>query len=111
MVCFAWIFFRANNVEQALYIVKNSFDFLSNYTSITEIGLADFIRKNILIGKGEYQFLTINILMIIYSLVVMRKGYILQSKPLYIRWFLYYVLIFIILIFNVSGREYIYFQF
>ena len=39
IVCFAWVFFRANSYSEAILIVSNSFD-VSNTNSIFQLGLA-----------------------------------------------------------------------
>ncbi len=111
LVCFAWIFFRANDGWQALYIVKNTFNILSNITSLQELGWHDFLSQYVLLGTELSSFLVIIIFMFLYTIIARKSLEELLSKPLYIRWISYYLLISTIIFFHVSGRKYIYFQF
>lgn len=108
LVDFAWIFFRANNINDAIYVVKNILNF-SNSLSISKLGLD--IYNFILL------FITI-ILLIIYELMSNKINLVnaINSKPLLIRWGIYVILIFSIIIFGIYGpgydaSQFIYFQF
>jgi alginate O-acetyltransferase complex protein AlgI len=113
LTTFAWIFFRANSVSVAFYIIKNSFRGLfSNLINLLqhkgprlELGLA---RSEILIGIGAIILMeVVHIMQNRYSM-----GDWIRSKPAYIRWGIYYAVIIIILFFGVyQDRQFIYFQF
>jgi len=113
LTTFAWIFFRANSLSVAFYIIKNSFNSLySNLSNLLhhegprlELGLA---RSEILIGIGAIILMeVVHIMQDRYSI----RDWI-RSKPAYIRWCIYYALIIIIIFFGVyQNRQFIYFQF
>ena len=111
IVCFSWIFFRANSMLDALTIVKNLF--ASNYYQIFNGGLYSM-------GLSKMEFI-FSILMII-TLVAMES--LNGSKKLFgalsrqstvLRWSFYVGIIVFIAIFGVYGdasnKEFIYFQF
>ena len=110
-VCFSFIFFRANSISDALYIVRNLFNF-GNKSSIA-------IFNSNLMKSGFTQIDLINAIISIIILQIVelieRKEKsidILKGKPLILRWTSYYALILWIIFFGVFGaREFIYFQF
>lgn len=104
LVSFAWIFFRANNIREAWYVVTHLF---SGQRFSTSLG----------IGLGLYE-LGIAILAILAMLIVdllQERGSVLvrvAAMPLAIRWAIYFALLFAILILGEFGyEEFIYFQF
>lgn len=111
IVCFAWIFFRANSFSDALMLVGNTnLSNISNFTNgkIFELGLSkpEFILSIIavsLLVVFEWTHKKINIQKII------------SKQILPIRWSFYISIIFVILIFGIYGSdqvvEFIYFQF
>ncbi len=110
LVCFAWIFFRANNVESAFYIAKHIFTGLpylvkNHHQLIQDYGL----------NKKEMGFSVLLILFLEGFNYVQSKKNIVQlftQKPVYIRWAAYYALLIMILVFGeFSDRQFIYFQF
>jgi alginate O-acetyltransferase complex protein AlgI len=112
LVCFAWIFFRAENMSQAMQIVRGLDDGLAAdlMRVASPAGLLAFL-SNLQISK--YTLLAI---------LVMEAGHLLQqrhdlfqwtsARPVAIRWGLYYALGFaVILFFNTNAKQFIYFQF
>jgi len=110
LVSFAWIFFRANNLDDAIYVIKHMFNDLNEYNNI---GMQ--FR-----GIGIY----FNDLLKCTFLIVLLVGYSiyersdnlwtkLQTKPIWMRWSLYYILIYGILFLapHSSVNNFIYFQF
>lgn len=113
LVSFAWIFFRANSVTTALYIIKqicigipNSIRMILNHKSIFE---------NIKIGRIELIFSVFLIVFLETIHYIERKfslSKILITKPIYVRWTIYCCLILAIIFFGVfENRQFIYFQF
>ncbi len=107
IVCFAWVFFRANSYSEAILIVSNSFD-VSNTNSIFQLGLA----------KPELNLLFIMIFLLLVFEVIHRHFRvlkILEKQYLPVRWSFYLTILFCILIFGIYGentvQEFIYFQF
>lgn len=117
IVCFAWIFFRANSLNEALYIASNLFYdvdiLLQNILSI------QFFQSQLAqMGVSRLNFLIITLSVSILLYVDYIKTYkpILLSKierlPLLLRWSFYYIAIATILVFGIFGdTQFIYFQF
>lgn len=114
LVLFAWIFFKANSLSDALYII----------THIFPLNLNDFIAILNSTGATEAVFgLTKRgLLLAIISIVLMEVVHLMQlkgsvrnmlsRKPLIIRWAVYYLLIISIISFGeFNMQEFIYFQF
>lgn len=105
LVCLGWIFFRANNISDAIYIISNLF----NKWDFTFPGLG------IIEGVGG---LSIGILSIIFMEFIhiiqehKKMKYFLNDKPRYFRWVIYIIILLSILIFGVFEKQpFIYFQF
>ena len=103
LVAFAWVFFRANNVNESFYIIDN---FLSKF-NLNKILLAEFGGQNALI--------TIVSLMIVVSGSFFSKNGRAKEiifDNLICRWMIYISLIFIISIFYIKNSStFIYFGF
>ena len=113
LVNFGWIFFRANSLNDAVYVVNNLFSSLgTQLSSWTNL-------KAAIVGYGLNQYelmLAFAVIMLMEAVHLMqRQGSVrefLNKKPLIFRWAAYYSLIIIILGFGVYGEaEFIYFQF
>jgi D-alanyl-lipoteichoic acid acyltransferase DltB (MBOAT superfamily) len=113
LVGFAWIFFRAKNLDTALYIIKHMFSGIPEL--VRNIQNHQSVFENLGLGKGGIIFCVFLILFLeTVHFIQNRKNIteIFLSKPLYIRWTVYYVLIFAILCLGASAsRQFIYFQF
>jgi D-alanyl-lipoteichoic acid acyltransferase DltB (MBOAT superfamily) len=110
-VCFAWIFFRANTVSDAL-------DIISNVVMGWEKAFAVETLENIPFwGPLKFElvvsFISIGILLSVH--LMEQRGNIIDrfsEKPAWIRWPVYYSLLLAILLFgNFGARQFIYFQF
>ena len=113
LVAFAWIFFRANSLSDAIYVITNLFGDYESIMNINSIKMQfrgiglytdDIIKNCILI-----------IILITYSLYE-RGGNVwekLSQKPRWYRWAIYYILIFGILFVapHSAVNNFIYFQF
>ncbi|MDD5593865.1 MAG: MBOAT family protein [Candidatus Margulisbacteria bacterium] len=112
LVCFAWIFFRARNVSEALYIATHIFDGLNNPWSVAAI-------KKSMAGLGfanvDYAIAFASIGLMEYVHLIQRHGKIramFSEKPAWFRWAIYYVLVIWIILFGVFNQsQFIYFQF
>jgi alginate O-acetyltransferase complex protein AlgI len=122
LVSFAWIFFRANSLNDAFYICSHLFTGLGD--SISSI-LSGFAQR----GQGKNVFSQIflgqlieDFLIAVLSIALMefihykqRNGSLreaISAKPYYVRWAGYYAIILAILFLGVFGqRQFIYFQF
>ncbi len=113
LVLFAWIFFRANSLSDAFYILRKIFigetgGLLANIAS-------GFNRGSLAMGWVELMisFAAIALLIFIH-IIESRFGVrnLLSEKPLWLRWAADYSLIVGIIIFGVfKHAEFIYFQF
>jgi alginate O-acetyltransferase complex protein AlgI len=106
LVTLAWIFFRANTISDAFYIVSHLFTgWGSSPRVIFSFTVAPF---ELLVATGS-----IMILEIVH--LIQRRGSIremLTHKPLWVRWALYYGAITAILLCgNFGSKQFIYFQF
>lgn len=107
IVCFAWIFFRANSLQDAIYFTKNLFNF-NNKLVLEQLGLP--IHE-------FYAGLVAVFLLLIFD--ALHRKYnaikILNKIPWPLRQVFYVLVIFIIIIFGIYGentvQEFIYFQF
>lgn len=117
LTCFAWIFFRAQNVNEALYIIKNAFVGIPGQ-------IRDIITNNLngrlhilYINQTFYEF-AIALLFIVIMVAIHYsqknssfENWLLAKKQGF-RWGFYYFLAISIICFGVFNRsEFIYFQF
>ena len=117
IVSFGWIFFRANNLSDAIFIVTHLFTGIWDVLiRIKEIGITpgifnygfDLSVSEMFIGMCAILILGIHhILQRKQSVVVW-----LKTKPIWARWLVYYSLLISILVFGyLEPSEFIYFQF
>jgi D-alanyl-lipoteichoic acid acyltransferase DltB (MBOAT superfamily) len=113
LTTFAWIFFRANSVSDAFYIIKHSVTGL--YTNLSN--LLHHVHTRLGLGLSYSELLIgVAAIVLMEAIHVMQNKYIIRdwirSKPSYIRWSVYYVVIILIIFFGVyENRQFIYFQF
>lgn len=111
IVCFAWIFFRANSFNDAVLLIggilKNNYIILFT-EDLYKIGLE----------RNELIILGLSIVSLLVFEIMNKKqkiSKVLQEQPIVFRWSVYLVIGFVILIFGVYGNndtsEFIYFQF
>jgi len=115
LVTFAWIFFRANSMREALGYVKGLF---SGYKIDT---IFDETLLNIGLNEYEWNVLFVSLLILfLVSLVKynfsMNLAVFLQKQSIWFRWAVIYILLFMTIIYGKYGPKYsqqafIYFQF
>lgn len=111
LVVFAWIFFRANNFADAIYIVKNLFVFNPEVISngdLYKLGLP----------WREFKIGIIAVLILLVANLLERKFHLLnllRKQHLAVRWSFYIILVLYTLFYGVYGSNekaaFIYFQF
>jgi len=109
LVSIAWIFFRANNLREAIFILKSLvlFPFYLDTSQIFDLGL----------DKKDFFLSVVLIVSLMLSEFYNLKNKIINMKntSIVLRWTIYYILIFIIIIFGYYGNtvqnNFIYFQF
>jgi D-alanyl-lipoteichoic acid acyltransferase DltB (MBOAT superfamily) len=110
LVCFAWIFFRAQNLSDAWFIVTHLFN---GWSSVFN---GHNLQPVLILGSYKF-FATALILIGVLEMVhlLQSKGSVikkLNTKPIWLRWSVYYILIIsIMLLGNFNSQEFIYFQF
>ncbi|MHA6250220.1 MBOAT family O-acyltransferase [Pontibacter sp. CAU 1760] len=113
LVCFSWMFFRANTITDAFFIVRQSFNALANPGQLFSLDLAHDVFMN----QGVKVFLVSVLAVAIMELVhlIQRNGSVtalLTQRPVWLRWGIYYAAIVVVLLFGQFGnQEFIYFQF
>lgn len=99
LVTFAWIFFRAPNVNAALHIIKSVFCDLGDFTMFKQIGISSVEVYMIIAGC-----------IVIFIVSALQEQYAIRIKisrfPIGLRWSLYMISIFTILIYGVYGSGY-----
>ncbi len=118
LVCFGWIFFRANNTRDAFYISTHLFYDLNKMFSLASLKIyvsGKYVFETFNVGRFE---ILVGVASIIFMEVVhfiQRKKSIIQllsSQPVTIRWSAYILLIMsIILLSDTNQYQFIYFQF
>jgi len=113
LVAFAWIFFRANTIQDALYISTHIFsgmeEVLSNVLAHTFTFDAIGLTKTELIFSV---FLILFLEIVHYYQSKTNLAELFRSKPLVVRWSVYFAMVMVILIFGLfESKQFIYFQF
>ncbi|MDQ3815846.1 MAG: MBOAT family protein, partial [Armatimonadota bacterium] len=110
LICFAWIFFRANNLSDAFWIITHLHSgIIAQLTTTTSATLPPEISK-------------VELLIAFCAIAVMESAHLLQrrvsvrhwlaQKPVWFRWGLYYGVAAAILLLGVFNKiQFIYFQF
>ncbi|MEA9356614.1 MBOAT family O-acyltransferase [Bacteriovorax sp. PP10] len=121
LICFSWIFFRANNIEDAFTVIKGlGSGYSSLFSNIRQHGFSLIAQDTFLglkMGMSFYNFAFS--LLLIALLVVLERFHqlypfqkICDEKPAWIRWSAYYVIVIVIILSGVfGGNHFIYFQF
>jgi alginate O-acetyltransferase complex protein AlgI len=130
LVCFAWVFFRANSMSDALYVHTHMWKgALAHIVYVGETVKQFVLRQNAVLlatpltfnqqtltSVGNFLMAGAAILIVIITDRLQALGDVrtmLASRPALVRWAAYYVLIIAIIIFGVfdAGEQFIYFRF
>jgi alginate O-acetyltransferase complex protein AlgI len=110
LVAFAWIFFRADNVQTAIYIAKHIFTGIPELIKNPHNLQQDMGLNNKQMGLSVLLILFLEVVHYLQSQT--NIIYQLAQKPAYIRFAIYYILLIAIIVFGeFSHRQFIYFQF
>ena len=104
----SWIFFRAESIQDAFYIIKTVFTD-AMHPSV-------FAHTTLGISKRDVMFIIVSIsILSLYDFVALKKDVIMwiSSKPAIIRWAVYLILIWLILLLMppFGTSDFVYFQF
>lgn len=108
-VCFTWIFFRADSMQTAIYMINKIFLYPLSGANFSEVGNSIFLQQN----KAEF-IIVLALIFIVEVVHIWNKklfSYLpVHSRP--IRWATYIALLWIIILSgNFGQREFIYFAF
>ncbi len=121
LICFSWIFFRANTISDAVTVITRMTDgWKTLWSNILSMGIAAFKVSHIFGSSftlSDRWHLTswalIGFLVFIHS--IQRHSRIrrmLEDKPVWYRWAVYYSVVILIVFMGVYGEnQFIYFQF
>ena len=109
-VSLLWIFFRAQNLSDAVYIFSHMFDGINNFRF--------YIKSGFDAVYGEKRFyMGLTLILIIYDFIFALKDKepleLLSRQNIFVRWGFYILIGFIIVFFSQkgAGTEFVYFQF
>ncbi len=109
--CFTWIFFRAESIQDAIYIITHLFEGLASPVQYCMEGLTSMG----LFAKRLFEIAFTIFLLFAYDFASRDTDLIQKSKALpgIARWAIYLLLLFVILVFTPieNNSEFIYFQF
>ena len=118
LTCLAWVFFRARDMKDALYIITHSFSGLGTSSRALVAQAASFVRVD---GLSFYVRVALAILSLVALEVIYRAHghgsprHLLDGRPALVRWAFYSALVAVIIVFGVysadRNQEFIYFQF
>ncbi len=109
LVAFAWTFFRAQSLSDAVYVLVHMFDGIGQSGYLSSV--MDIFDLNVF---GIVCLLIPIVLLFVYDYVALKVDPIViisKQKPV-IRWVIYYVFVLFVLLFaSFSAQEFVYFQF
>jgi D-alanyl-lipoteichoic acid acyltransferase DltB (MBOAT superfamily) len=112
IVCFGWIFFRANSLSEAIFVIKNMFSDIRDYSNL--LILSTKFRG---IGLSpEDLIITIFFILFMLSVEILDKKGVLEKifnqKPI-IEWSFYYLILFFVVFWGTqnTATNFIYFKF
>ena len=117
LVCLAWVFFRAKNVSESFYILRNIFS--GWYQQLKQLAAGTgYGRLHLVYLEQEGSQFFMSIVFIVLMLLVHRlqgrdtfDNWVISRKK-NTRWSIYYGMIFLFVLFGIFNRsEFIYFQF
>jgi len=114
LVSFAWLFFKANSINEAVHIMKS----IINLDGITAEKAWIFKDGSLGLDDKDFWMMTHTLLMLMIVEFVQRKHDLLvelNKQPTWFRWAVYYLLFFSITIFGFYGEanavDFVYFKF
>ncbi len=123
LICFSWIFFRANTLQDALLIISRLSTgvpefFVNVLGHLDSVGGGKRILAPILMGHEKYEFIVAlgGIVFLETMHFIQRKGSVrkmISARPVWVRWPIYFCVVYGILVFGAfqAGADFIYFQF
>jgi D-alanyl-lipoteichoic acid acyltransferase DltB (MBOAT superfamily) len=107
-ICFAWIFFRANTISDAIYIITHLFSGIEHPKEYFLTILSIKGKKDVIKGLGG----TVLLLVVDYLSLKMDVWEKIKQLNIVIRYTLYFGIVLVVLLFmNTGSHEFVYFQF
>ena len=111
VMMFVWVFFRAQNISDAIYVLTHMFHGINHPYNYIVSGLYSFdmtIRELFFyLALYLIPLFTVDLISVKYDLI-----YIINKKPAIIRYAIYYILAMVVFMFHYVGEvNFIYFQF
>ncbi|MDO9546326.1 MAG: MBOAT family O-acyltransferase [Pelolinea sp.] len=114
LVCFAWIFFKANSIDQALQIIRS----IGMLDRISAENAWIFTDGSLGLDAKDFWMMTLTLVILLIVEFLQHKHdllALLNKQPTWLRWAVYYTLFFSITIFGFYGEanvvDFVYFQF
>lgn len=111
LVTFAWIFFRANSIPDAVYIISHLFSgwaVLFNFSALQQALTFGLLKKELAVAA-------VSVLFMLFVHIARKNDsleHLISKQKTVLRWSIYLVILLWILVFGESGGEnFIYFQF
>lgn len=123
LVCLTWVFFRANTISDAFFVIQNMFSWIPHTAMAMLSGSPEYflsLRHSLWLGLSPWDFtVAIIALLILFTVELAEErggaSAHLATKPSWVRTACYYVLVCIVIFFgyyNTGGPQlFIYFQF
>jgi len=118
LVCFAWIFFRANSLSDAYYIITHLFAGLGGELAhLAQHGATSLVAKVTTLGLGPFELIVALLAVGLMECIhLLQRRYrireVITAFPIWVRWPVYYVGALTILLFGkFDAKQFIYFQF
>jgi D-alanyl-lipoteichoic acid acyltransferase DltB (MBOAT superfamily) len=112
LVAFAWIFFRAPDLDQANYVVRHLFSDLPG--QLLSLGSKERLNQLLYLGQGSHAFIVALVAVAAgMALPLLQDRANLDQRPLVLRWSCYYLFLALLIYFGVfeDQNRFIYFQF
>lgn len=111
LVCLAWVFFRANGLGQAWYVLRSGLDVVGTCGALQKQGMIPYIKSNIMMGNSVPEAV-LAIVSLAIILTVHRSGVDIVKCTTFYRWSTYSALVFSIVFFgSYRGGTFVYVQF
>lgn len=110
LVCFCWIFFRAENLQDVMYILSHITDGIGNVKSYILQGYIDMQFNRQLVVKLLFPL----ILLLLYDYISLKKDVLkmVSKMPWIYRWGIYYTIVILAIVLgNFGNSQFVYFQF
>lgn len=110
-VCFAWIFFRANTITDAVYIIRHMFEGISNPIAYLKTGIIGLDISKLGMAILSFELLVLVIIDLAQTKIDVIKK--ISTLALPVRWGIYLAFCIMVVALSTKGTaaEFIYFQF